>query len=127
VTGRRHRSPLTGFLEAAAVLAYGYWGWTAHPGTTRWAWALGAMVVAWIIWDVFRVPGDGALKPAVPIPGWVRLIIEAAYFTGVATALTAAGLPVGGLLYIILVAIHYTLTHQRLVWLLREGESAADI
>ena len=126
MTGRRRHSPLAVLLELTAVLAYGYWGWAAHPGTTRWAWTLGAMVVAWILWDVFRVPGDGTAKPAVPIPGWVRLIIEAAYFTGVASALAAAGLPVVGVVYIILVAIHYTLTHRRLVWLLREGESTAD-
>jgi hypothetical protein len=126
VTGRRHQSPLTGLLEVAAVLAYGYWGWAAHPGTTQWAWTLGAAVVAWIVWDVFRVPGDGTAKPAVPIPGWVRLVIEAAYFTGVATALAATNLQLVGIVYIILVAIHYTLTHQRLIWLLREGESAAD-
>ena len=80
VTRRRSQSPLAGFLEVAAVLAYGYWGWAAHSGTTRWAWALGAMIVAWILWDVFRVPGDGTAKPAVPVPGWVRLIIEAAYW-----------------------------------------------
>jgi hypothetical protein len=84
------------------------------------------MVVAWIVWDVFRVPGDGTVKPAVPVPGWVRLIIEAAYFTGVAAALAATELPVVGIVYIILVAIHYTLTHQRLAWLLREGEGTAD-
>ena len=33
------------------------------------------------------------LEPTVAVPGWVRLIIEAAYFTGVVTALTAAGQP----------------------------------
>jgi hypothetical protein len=79
------------------------------------------MIAAWIVWDVFRVPGDGGANPAVPVPGWVRLVIEAAYFTGVATALAAAGVPQIGLVYAILVAIHYTLTHQRVIWLLREG------
>jgi hypothetical protein len=126
VTARRRHNLLAGFLQVAAVLAYGYWGWAAHPGRNQWVWALGALVVAWIVWDVFRVPGDGWAKPAVSVPGWVRLIIEAAYFTGVASALAAVGLPVLGITYIILVAIHYTLTHRRLVWLLREGESAAD-
>ena len=79
------------------------------------------MAAAWILWDVFRVEGDGGAKPAVPVPGWVRLVIEAAYFTGVATALAGAGVPVLGLAYAILVAIFYTLTHQRVIWLLREG------
>ena len=112
---------LGALLEVVAVLAYGYWGWAVHTGMLRYGWALGVMIVAWVVWDVFRVPGDGSLRPAVPVPGWVRLIIEAAYFTGVATALAAAGVPELGLAFALLIAIYYTLTHQRLVWLLREG------
>lgn len=121
VTRRRPHRTLAALLEIAAILAYGYWGWAVHAGPGRYAWSLGAMVAAWILWDVFRVPGDGSVNPAVPVPGWVRLVIEAAYFTGVATALAAAGVPQLGLAYAILVAILYTLTHQRVIWLLREG------
>jgi Protein of unknown function (DUF2568) len=122
VTRPRPHRALSALLEVAGILAFGYWGWAAHSGPARFAWALGAMIVAWIIWDVFRVPGDGGARPAVPVPGWVRLVIEAACFTGVATALAAAGVPAFGLAFAVLVAIHYTLTHQRLVWLLREGD-----
>jgi hypothetical protein len=121
VSGLRPDKALRALLEVAAVLAYGYWGWAVHAGSEAYAWALGAMVVAWIVWDVFRVPGDGDLKPAVPVPGWVRLVIEAAYFTGVTTALMATGVPELGIAFAILVAIHYTVTHRRLVWLLREA------
>ena len=42
--------------------------------------------------------------------------IEAAYFTGVATTLAAAGIPQLGIVFAILVAIHDALTHQRVIW-----------
>jgi hypothetical protein len=116
---------LSAFIEIAAVLAYGYWAWAVHPGYVRYAWVLGAMVVAWVAWDVFRVPGDGSARPAVAVPGWVRLIIEAGYFTGAGTALVAGGATVPGIAFLLLVALHYSLTHRRVLWLLRE-ESAAE-
>jgi hypothetical protein len=112
---------LCALLEITAVLAYGYWGWAVHGGLARYAWAVGAMFVAATVWDVFRVPGDG-LKPTVRVPGWVRLIIEAGYFTGVATSLAAAGLPGLGIIFAILVALHYAVTHERVAWLLNARE-----
>jgi hypothetical protein len=125
---RNHRADrlLGGVIEVAAVLAYGYWAWAVHAGYVRYAWALGVMIVAWVIWDVFRVPGDGSARPAVAVPGWLRLIIEAGYLTGAGTALVAAGAPAPGIAFVLLVALHYSLTHRRLLWLLRQGESTAD-
>ena len=119
MTGYRLDRALGAVLEGTAILAYGYWGWIAHDGWARCAWAAGAMIVAALVWDVFRVPGDGA-RPTVPVSGGVRLVIEAAFFTGVASSL-AAVLPALGIAYALLVAIHYTVTHERLVWLLRAG------
>jgi hypothetical protein len=114
---------LCAVLEIAAIAAYGYWGWATHSGTTRYVWAVGAMVVAATVWDVFRVHGDG-LRPAVAVPGWSRLVLEAAYFTGVATSLAAAGQAALGIAYALLVAIHYTIAHERVRWLIRETEDA---
>ena len=120
MTGYRLDRALCVVLESTAILAYGFWGWTAHDGWARFAWAAGAMIVAATIWDVFRVPGDG-VRPRVPVQGGVRLIIEAAFFAGVASSL-AASRPELGIAYALLVAIHYTFTHERLVWLLSAGE-----
>jgi hypothetical protein len=117
---------LCAFIEVAAVLAYGYWAWAVHSGSIRYAWTLLAVIVALAVWDVFRVPGDGSAKPRVPVPGWVRLIIEAGYFTGAGTALVAAGAEEAGVVFMLLVAIHYSLTHRRVLWLLKEEESTAD-
>jgi hypothetical protein len=119
---RRVSRALCGVLEIAALAAFGYWGWATHSGIPRAAWALGIMVVAATIWDAFQVPGDVGLKPVVPVPGWTRLTLEAAYFTGAVTALVAAGAPELGICLLLLVAIHSTLTYRRLAWLFREGE-----
>jgi hypothetical protein len=112
---------LSGVLEVAAIAAYGYRAWATHAGVERAAWALGAMILAATVWDIFQVPGDSGLAPVVPVPGWVRLALEAAYFTGAVTALVAVGLPELGVCMALLAAIHYTLTHRRLAWLFREG------
>lgn len=117
---------LSAVIEVTAVLAYGFWAWAVHDGFTRYAWSFLAFLIAWVVWDVFRVPGDGAVKPRVPVPGWVRLIIEAGYFTGAGTALVAAGAEAAGIVFMLLVAVHYSLTHRRVLWLLREEESTAD-
>jgi Protein of unknown function (DUF2568) len=123
---RRLDDVLCAVLEVSAVAAYGYWAWANHAGLVRAAWALGAMVVAATVWDVFQVPGDSGLKPAVATPGWARLLLEAAYFTGVTTSLVASGLPELGFCFALLVAIHYTLTYRRVLWLVREGQSGGD-
>jgi hypothetical protein len=120
MTGYRLDRALVAVLAPTAILAYGYWGWVAHDGWARCAWAAGAMIVAATVWDVFRVPGDG-VRPTVPVSGGVRLVIEAAFFTGAASSL-AAGRPELGIAYALLVAIHYTVTHERVVWLLRASE-----
>jgi hypothetical protein len=117
---------LSPLIEVAAVLAYGYWAWAVHTGSVRFVWALGVMLVAWLVWDLFRVPGDGFPRPTVAIPGWARLIIEAGYFTGAGTALVATGAAGLGIAFLLLVAVQYSLTYRRLLWLLREGESPAD-
>jgi hypothetical protein len=116
MSGYRLDRALCVVLEGIAILTYGYWGWTVHDGWARLAWAAGAMIVVATVWDVFRVPGDG-VRPRVPVPGGVRLIIEAAFFTGVASSL-AVGRPEFGIAYALLVAIHFTVTHERLAWLL---------
>ena len=113
-------SALRVLLVITTLAAYGYWGWAVHDGWMRLIWALAAMIVAATVWDVLRVRGDG-VEPTVAVPGWVRLIIEAAYFTGVVTSLAATGQPELGIVFAALIGIHYTLTHERLVWLLYEG------
>jgi len=113
-------------LEISALAAYGYWAWTMHSGIARAVWALVILVVVATIWDAFQVPGDIGLKPVISVPGWARLTLEAAYFTGAVTSLAAAGAPALGVCLALLAAIHYTLTHRRLAWLFRHGQGDAE-
>ena len=121
-----HERLLGPVLEVGAIAAYGYWGWALHGGAARWAWALGGLIMAAAVWDLFRVPGDSTLPPTVAVPGWGRLTLEAAFFTGAACSLVAAGVPELGVCLVILVCIHYTLTFRRVVWLLREGAGESE-
>jgi hypothetical protein len=107
-------------LELAALAALGYWGWVAHDGASRWAWTVGLVVGVAAIWGVFRVPGDGG-PPVVAVPGWVRLLIEAAVFGAATAALIAAGRTTLGVVFGGIVVAHYAISYDRIVRFLRAG------
>jgi len=108
-------------LEIAAYLAMGYWGWTQHEGIWRYVWAVGLPLGWAILWGVFAVPEDPSRsgKAPVPIPGWTRLVLEFAYFATAVWALFAAAQNRLGLVFGVLVLIHYVLSYDRILWLLR--------
>ena len=105
-------------LELAGLAAYGYWGWTTHTGLARWLWTLGLPLLAGILWGTFRVDDDPNKAP-VRVPGFVRLLLEAAFFGGATWALYAAHQPAVGLVFGLVVVIHYALSWDRLIWLLK--------
>ena len=106
------------FLELAALYAYGYWGWTQHTGFARYALAFGLPLVAATLWGGFRVPADHG-KGLVAVPGWVRLILEAIFFGGAVWAFTAAGRPNWALVFAIIIVIHYAISYDRILLLLK--------
>lgn len=108
-------------LEIAAYIAMGYWGWTQHEGLLRYIWAIGLPLGWAILWGGFAVPDDPSRsgKAPVPVPGWARLLLELAYFTTATWALFAAGLDRLGLVFVAFVLIHYALSYDRVLWLLR--------
>lgn len=108
-------------LEIAAYLAMGYWGWTQHEGIWRYLWTVGLPLGWAILWGVFAVPEDPSRsgKAPVPVPGWIRLVLEFAYFATAVWALFAADQNQLGLVFGVLVLIHYALSYDRILWLLR--------
>ncbi len=108
-------------LELAAYFALGYWGWTQHEGIWRFVWGIGLILVAAIIWGTFAVPDDPSRsgKAPVPVPGAVRLIIELAFFAAGTVAFIAADRLIWGLALGILTVIHYALSYDRIMWLLK--------
>lgn len=109
-------------LEIAALFALGYWGWTQHAGIWRFVWAIGLVALAAVIWGTFAVPDDPSRsgKAPVPVPGILRLIIEFIIFAAGVWALYASGLPIWGLILGILTLIHYALSYDRIIWLMKQ-------
>lgn len=106
-------------LELAALVAIGYWGWHASLGAMRWLFMFGAPLVAATLWGTFRVDNDPGRAP-VRVPGWVRLALELAYFGFAVWGLCDAGAVTASWLLGVAVAVHYLISYDRILWLLRQ-------
>src|SRR5689334_23738720 len=79
-------------LELVCLGSLGWWGWRQGSSTaTGLLWSLACMVPAAAVWGVFRTPGEPAGgKPVIAVPGWIRLVIELAFFALASAALWSA-------------------------------------
>lgn len=107
-------------LELIACWALGYWGWTQHTGVLRIVLAFGLPLLAMAVWGTFRAAGDPHENPPVAVPGAVRLVIELAEFGLAVGLLAAAGRAQWALVFGVVVLLHYVVSYDRIVWLLRE-------
>ena len=108
-------------LELVALVAMSFWGWTQHDGLARYALALMVPLLAATIWGIFNVPGDHSRSgdALVAVPGMVRLAIEAVIFGFAVWALFATGAVTQGRCLAAALVIHYALSWDRNLWLLR--------
>ena len=58
-------------------------------------------------------------KTVVPTPGWIRLFIELLFFALAALALFDLGKTTSGIVFLVLVLLHYAFSIDRMVWLLK--------
>ena len=81
------------FLELAALGAMGYWAWRQGEDTTRYVFAVLAPLAAAAVWGIFAVPDDPSRSGSapVPVPGALRLGIEAIFFAFAVWALYQLG------------------------------------
>jgi hypothetical protein len=106
------------FLELVLLFALGYWGWTQHSELARWLWTIGLPLVAAILWGTFRVPGDPGQAP-VAVPGAIRLGLEALLFGAAVWAFYASGKGNWAAVFAAVVLIHYGLSYDRIIELLK--------
>lgn len=108
-------------LEITALAALAYWGWTQHTGALRFLLALGLPLLAAVLWATFSVPGDRSrsAKPPVPVPGWVRLLLEALLFIAAVWCLQDSGAATLAWVMGIVLAAHYAVSYDRIAWLLK--------
>jgi len=106
-------------LELLALLAIGLWGWNSADGLFRYILVIAAPIIAAAFWGVFAVPNDPSRSGSapIPIPGWLRLILELTIFILAAAALFETGYHRGAYVYLVLVAIHYGFSYDRILWL----------
>ena len=109
-------------LEIAGLMAIGYWGWHQGEGFLSIVLAIGLPVIAAVLWGTFAVLEDPSRsgKAPVPIPGILRLVLETAFFGFATWALYDAGGPQLGLVYAIVVLLHYAVSYDRLLWLVKQ-------
>jgi len=109
------------FLEITALMIYGFWGWESQTDWVRYILAAGLPFSAAVIWGVFRVPGDPD-KALGPIPGWLRLSLEALFFTLATLALVDIVSGVIGYIFGGCVFLHYGVSYDRITWLVMQGK-----
>jgi hypothetical protein len=99
-------------LEALALVAVGFWGWTTHDGVQRWVWAIALPLLLATVWAIFRVPGDGG-DPVIAVPGVVRLLIELGILAAAIGLLAAAGQVGWATAFLAVVVLDYALQYDR--------------
>lgn len=108
-------------LEMGALFSLGYWGWSIETGVLRFVLAFLIPALAAAMWGLFRVPGDASHSGDAPIrvPGFIRLMIEALLFSSATWAFYNLGHVQVALIFGLVVIVHYLLSWDRILWLLR--------
>ncbi len=108
-------------LELGALAALSLWALTRLHGSASMVFAVLLPLAAATLWGTFRVPGDASAsgQAPVPVPGAIRLLLELALFVLGVLALIAAGYTAAGILLGMAVVVHYALSYDRIIWLLR--------
>lgn len=108
-------------LEIVALVAIGYWGWTRGSGAVRYLLTIGLPLLAAVMWGVFAVPGDRSRSGSapVPVPGWLRLSLELGLFGFAVWGLYDAGAATAAWLLGAVVVVHYAVSYDRILWLLK--------
>lgn len=109
-------------LELTALLAMGVWGWRQSESWFRFPLALGIPLIAAVVWGTFAVPDDPSRSGAapIPVPGLLRLAIELAIFASATWMLHNLGATGLSWVLIIVVAVHYITSYDRILWLIRQ-------
>ena len=109
-------------LEMVALYAFGRWGWQQSDGWLRYVLVIGLPLLAMVLWGTFAVPADPSRSGNAPVPvaGIIRLMLELAFFAAATWCFYDAGLPTWGMVFGIVVLIHYAISYDRIVWLLKQ-------
>ena len=109
-------------LELAALFSMGTWGWRYGEGWLRFVLAALIPATAAVLWGTFAVPDDPSRSGSAPIAvqGFLRLAIEAAVFALGVWAMNNVGFTRSSWVFCIIVVIHYAISYDRIMWLIKQ-------
>lgn len=107
-------------LEVTALLSAGMWAWNVSHGWPGLIFTFALPLILAVIWGTFAVPNDPSRSGKAPIvtPGIIRLIIELSIFAFASWAFFEIELTTTGLIFGIVVILHYIVSYDRIKWLL---------
>ena len=107
-------------LEIVALLALGAWAKAQFPGMLGFVLMILIPLIAAVFWGTFNVKDDPSRsgKAPVPVPGFIRLLLELFFFGSATWALFAFN-PTYGWIFGLVVLAHYILSYDRIAWLLK--------
>lgn len=113
-----HMDPINaaGRFVLELIAAYGI-GAGIRRATDSWTAAGAVVLIALVMWARFRVPGDPGPAPR-PVPGVVRLAIEAVILGGGGIGLLVAHGATPSSIYFVALGAHYATTPRRIRHLL---------
>lgn len=108
-------------LEITALISVGIWGWYQANGFSQYLFALAIPLFVATLWGVFAVPDDPSRsgKAPIPTPRIIRLLLELVIFGFAIWALFDIGTTIKSLVMGTLVTIHYIVSYDRVLWLLK--------
>lgn len=109
-------------LELGGIITFGIWGYHQSETGIRILLTLLLPLGFAVMWGVFAVRDDPSRsgKTVVQTPGVIRLILELALFAAAAWMLINLGYPLSGWIFGGGVLVHYILSYDRIVWLLKQ-------
>ena len=107
-------------LEIIALVALGAWAKSQFPGALGFILMILIPLLAATAWGTFNLKDDPSRsgKAPVPVPGIFRLLLELAFFGSATWALCSLN-PTYGWIFGTVTLVHYLLSYDRIVWLLK--------
>lgn len=108
-------------LELAAIASLIIWVLKRFEGIPMVVLLISVPVLFASVWGIFAVKGDPSRsgKTVVQTPGWARLILELAMFAVAGLALYNSNFHTASLIFLGVVALHYIISYDRVIWLIR--------
>jgi len=109
-------------IELTGIITFGMWGYSLSDSAAGIVLAILFPLLFAVLWGVFAVRGDPSRsgKTVIQTPGILRLILELALFGAAISMLLDMGYRPAGWLLLVGVLLHYIISFDRILWLLKK-------